>query len=71
MEIDDLNIILLELKYCERCGRLWLRPRGSEEGLCAPALLEERNSLELSENIICGWRSGPRSEWMAKAGRSW
>ena len=56
MEIDDLNIILLELKYCERCGRLWLRPRGSEEGLCAPALLEERNSLELSENIICGWR---------------
>jgi hypothetical protein len=38
MEIDDLNIILLELKYCERCGRLWLRPRGSEEGLCAPCV---------------------------------
>lgn len=35
MEIDDLNIILLELKYCERCGGLWLRPRGSEEVLCA------------------------------------
>jgi len=34
MEIDDLNIILLELKYCERCGGLWLRPRGSEGVLC-------------------------------------
>jgi Zn-finger nucleic acid-binding protein len=35
MEIDELNIILLELKYCERCGGLWLRPRGCEEVLCA------------------------------------
>jgi Zn-finger nucleic acid-binding protein len=35
MEIDDLNIVLLELKYCERCGGLWLRPRGSEEVFCA------------------------------------
>jgi hypothetical protein len=34
MEIDDLNIILLELKYCERCGGLWLRTRGSEDVLC-------------------------------------
>jgi Zn-finger nucleic acid-binding protein len=35
MEIDDLNIILLELKYCERCGGLWLRRQGSQEILCA------------------------------------
>jgi len=34
MEIDDLNIILLELKYCERCGGLWLRRSGSEDVLC-------------------------------------
>jgi hypothetical protein len=25
----------LELKYCERCGGLWLRPRGAEEVYCA------------------------------------
>ncbi|HXY15787.1 MAG TPA: hypothetical protein VEI26_14910 [Terriglobales bacterium] len=35
MEVDDLNIVLLDLKYCERCGSLWLRPRGSDEVLCA------------------------------------
>ena len=26
--------IQLELKYCERCGGLWLRPRGSDVILC-------------------------------------
>jgi Zn-finger nucleic acid-binding protein len=35
MEIDEMNIVLLELKYCERCGGLWLRPRGCEDVLCA------------------------------------
>ena len=25
----------LELKYCERCGGLWLRPLGSEVVYCA------------------------------------
>ncbi len=34
MEIDELNIVLLELKYCERCGGLWLRPQGCDEVLC-------------------------------------
>jgi hypothetical protein len=29
-----LNVILLELKYCERCGGLWLRALDSEEVLC-------------------------------------
>jgi Zn-finger nucleic acid-binding protein len=24
----------LELKYCERCGGLWLRPSGSEQIYC-------------------------------------
>jgi hypothetical protein len=26
----------LELKYCERCGGLWLRPLGAETVYCAP-----------------------------------
>ncbi len=25
----------LELKYCERCGGLWLRPRGTDTVYCA------------------------------------
>ena len=28
------SAIQLELKYCERCGGLWLRPRGSDIVFC-------------------------------------
>jgi hypothetical protein len=27
--------ILVELKYCERCGGLWLRPEGTKGVFCA------------------------------------
>jgi hypothetical protein len=30
MEIDELNVVL-DLKYCERCGGLWLRPRDCDD----------------------------------------
>lgn len=30
----DQDLILLELKYCERCGGLWLRNHGSDEVYC-------------------------------------
>jgi Zn-finger nucleic acid-binding protein len=35
--MENLNnrALQLELKYCERCGGLWLRPRGSELIFCA------------------------------------
>jgi LSD1 subclass zinc finger protein len=29
------QVIHVELKYCERCGGLWLRPEGAEEVYCA------------------------------------
>ena len=32
-QVDSL--VGLELKYCEQCGGLWLRRRGSEECYCA------------------------------------
>lgn len=32
-QVDTL--VGLELKYCEQCGGLWLRRRGSEECYCA------------------------------------
>ena len=34
MEVDDLRVIQLELKYCERCGGLWLREQGSSMVYC-------------------------------------
>ena len=35
MEIEDVEIIQMELKYCERCGGLWLRVHGAEAVYCA------------------------------------
>ena len=40
MKNEDSEVIQLELKYCERCGALWLRLRGMQEIYCAPCDLE-------------------------------
>lgn len=34
MEFEITEAIEVELKYCERCGGLWLRPRGVREVYC-------------------------------------
>jgi hypothetical protein len=34
METEGLEIIRLELKYCERCGGLWMRTQGTEDVYC-------------------------------------
>jgi hypothetical protein len=34
MKAEGLEIIRLELKYCERCGGLWLRTQGTGEVYC-------------------------------------
>ncbi len=36
METFDGNAIQMELKYCERCGGLWLRVMGSDLAYCRP-----------------------------------
>jgi len=38
MEIDDVEIVQLELKYCEYCGGLWLRRKGDAEVYCAACI---------------------------------
>ena len=35
MEPDKVEVLQLELKYCERCGGLWLRVRGTQEPYCS------------------------------------
>jgi len=32
--IMEVEVVALELKYCERCGSLWLREQGTEEVYC-------------------------------------
>jgi Zn-finger nucleic acid-binding protein len=47
--------IQVELKYCERCGGLWLRPRGTNGVHCVScrALLESRpNPREVPPRIV-------------------
>jgi len=44
MEIEGLEIIRMELKYCERCGGLWLRVQGTGEVYCPPCA-EEMSDL--------------------------
>jgi hypothetical protein len=34
MEAEVILFVELELKYCERCGALWLREQGSYEVYC-------------------------------------
>ena len=34
MEMEGLEIVRLELKYCERCGGLWMRTWGTDEVYC-------------------------------------
>ena len=38
MEVDGLEIVEVELKYCERCGALWLRLCGSEQAYCTDCI---------------------------------
>ncbi len=40
MEMENTEIIELELKYCERCGGLWLRIRGRDDVYCASCALQ-------------------------------
>ncbi len=36
MDPEDMELVELELKYCERCGGLWLRECGLQTPYCAP-----------------------------------
>ncbi|HXR18103.1 MAG TPA: hypothetical protein VN777_18055 [Terriglobales bacterium] len=40
MEFGGLEIVRLELKYCERCGGLWMRTQGTEDVYCPSCAVE-------------------------------
>lgn len=50
MEVDELEIIELELKYCERCGALWLRRCGNGEVYCAACIPKMLDSPALRKS---------------------
>lgn len=47
MEVEQ-GIVELELKYCERCGGLWLRVRGKDDVYCTACAAQ---IAELSESM--------------------
>ena len=38
MNVDEVEIVELELKYCEYCGGLWLRRKGDSEVYCTTCI---------------------------------
>ncbi len=44
--------VTVELKYCERCGGLWLRPRGDPEVYCASCRLRMTELPRLPAALI-------------------
>ena len=40
MEMERLEVVFLELKYCERCGGLWFRRTGESEVYCQLCALQ-------------------------------
>ena len=47
---ETLQLRNFELKYCERCGNIWLRRAGSERTQCPPCAKAEA-SLRLDDPV--------------------
>lgn len=45
----------MDLKYCERCGNLWLRRAGNQRTLCAPYATTESAILNGSVSFLSLW----------------
>jgi len=63
MKIDEMEIIAMELKYCERCGALFLRPQESEDAYCptCEVQMEELPPPSLRPSRVC-LPTGPKAE---------
>jgi Zn-finger nucleic acid-binding protein len=57
METEIIEVIEVELKYCERCGGLWLRRKGLTQVYCAtcePFMAElPQPSLKRPVGTVC------------------
>ncbi len=67
MEPLEAGSIQLELKYCERCGALWLRPQGSDLVFCGSCALVMAglapNSRFLNNQRSAGFRPAEHAFW--------
>jgi hypothetical protein len=76
MEIEAMEIVRLELKYCERCGGLWLRVWGTEDVYCPECAVEmldlpiarKRSKLCLPADDRVDLKSQDGEDWSALYG---
>lgn len=61
-EIHLPTELQFELKYCERCGGLWLRPMGGQQIYCGPCWREMRKHPRASQPED-GGRKSPGTRW--------
>lgn len=52
--------VILELKYCERCGGLWLRCRGDEESYCENCRAAMAAWPQIGKRTVRRKTDGPR-----------
>jgi hypothetical protein len=74
MEELNFEAIQMELKYCERCGGLWLRPTASGLVFCGPCakviaglLPSSRTSLSVIGDRP---KAGPDSAFWSEGGKA-
>jgi len=66
---DSADKVSLELKYCERCGGLWLRPAGGEQIYCV-ACGREMGELPRARQKARTARVPEEAQWGANSGEA-
>jgi hypothetical protein len=57
MGTESTSTTQMELKYCERCGGLWLRPLGDSHvycSSCSPAMAELPPASSVRKRVVLG-----------------
>ena len=54
-KFESFYLQSMGLKYCERCGNLWLRRVGSQRALCAPCATAESAIRNGSVSFLSLW----------------
>jgi hypothetical protein len=70
MDVSDIQV---ELKYCERCGGLWLRPQGGEGvycSTCRTCLAESADRMNSANDAGRSPRKVPRGKFRISGGKA-
>ncbi len=75
-KVEMMSELSFELKYCERCGGLWLRPSGGGQTYCVacgramaelPAPSMKPGTARMSRSLRWGTNEGGVENWEGNA----